>query len=134
MNTTSKQAMRAKRHNRLRHKIVGTAARPRLAVFRSNKFVYAQLIDDEAGKTVASADSRTGATGTRLEQAKTVASADSRNEKGTRTEAATAVGTAIAKAAADNKITEVVFDRGGFRYMGIVAAVADSARAAGLKL
>ena len=112
--TTSKAQARAKRHNRLRHKIEGTATRPRLAVFRSNKFVYAQLIDDEAGKTIASADSR--------------------NEKGTRTEAATAVGAAIAKKASDKKITEVVFDRGGFRYMGIVAAIADSARAAGLKL
>jgi len=112
--TLSKAQSRAKRHNRLRHKIEGTATRPRLAVFRSNKFVYAQLIDDEAGKTIASADSR--------------------NEKGTRLEAATAVGTAIAKAAADKKIAAVVFDRGGFRYMGIVAAVADAAREAGLKL
>lgn len=112
--TTSKAASRAKRHNRLRHKIEGTAARPRLAVFRSNKFVYAQLIDDEAGKTLASADSRQGAAGTRMEQAK-------------------AVGTEVAKKAADLKITEVVFDRGGFRYQGIVAALADAARAEGLK-
>lgn len=112
--TTSKAAARAKRHNRLRHKIVGTAARPRLAVFRSNKFVYAQLIDDVAGKTVASADSRKGAEGTRVEQAK-------------------AVGTEIAKKAADLKVTEVVFDRGGFRYQGIVAALADAAREGGLK-
>lgn len=112
--TTSKAQARAKRHNRLRHKIEGTAARPRLAVFRSNKFVYAQLIDDEAGKTVASADSRKGATGARLEQAK-------------------AVGTEIAKKATDLKITEVVFDRGGFRYQGIVAALADAAREGGLK-
>lgn len=111
--TTSKAQSRAKRHNRLRHKITGTAARPRLAVFRSNKFVYAQLIDDVSGTTVAAADSR--------------------NEKGARREAATTVGTAIAKAAADKKITEVVFDRGGFRYMGVVAAVADAARAGGLK-
>ncbi|NEN93619.1 MAG: 50S ribosomal protein L18, partial [Okeania sp. SIO3H1] len=82
-------------------------------VFRSNKFVYAQLIDDVTGTTIASADSR--------------------NEKGTRSEAATAVGTSIAKACADKIITEVVFDRGGFRYMGVVAAVADAARAGGLK-
>ena len=105
--------MRAKRHNRLRHRITGTAARPRLAVYRSNKFVYAQLIDDEAGKTVAAADSR--------------------KESGSRLESAKAVGAKIAKQAADAKITEVVFDRGGFRYQGIVAALADGAREGGLK-
>lgn len=106
--------MRAKRHNRLRHKIAGTATRPRLAIFRSNKFVYAQLIDDETGKTVASADSRKESKSTRVEQAQ-------------------AVGKDIAKKAADAKITEVVFDRGGFRYQGIVAALADAAREGGLK-
>jgi large subunit ribosomal protein L18 len=111
--TLSKAQSRAKRHNRLRHKITGTAARPRLAVFRSNKFVYAQLIDDATGTTMAAADSR--------------------NEKGTRLEGAQAIGTVIAKKAADKKITEVVFDRGGFQYIGIVAAVADAARAGGLK-
>ena len=111
--TLSKAQSRAKRHNRLRHKITGTAARPRLAVFRSNKFVYAQLIDDATGTTMAAVDSR--------------------NEKGTRLEGAQAIGTVIAKKAADKKITEVVFDRGGFQYIGIVAAVADAARAGGLK-
>jgi len=111
--TLSKAQSRAKRHNRLRHKITGTAARPRLAVFRSNKFVYAQLIDDVTGTTMAAVDSR--------------------NEKGTRLEGAQAIGTVIAKKAADKKITEVVFDRGGFQYIGIVAAVADAARAGGLK-
>jgi len=112
--TLSKAQSRAKRHNRLRHKIAGTAARPRLAVFRSNKFVYAQLINDEAGTTLAAVDSRTVKTGTGVEKAKEV-------------------GAAIAKKAIDAKITEVVFDRGGFQYMGIVAAVADAARAGGLK-
>lgn len=111
--TTSKAEARVKRHNRLRHKITGTAARPRLAVFRSNKFVYAQLIDDVTGTTIASADSRKGA-GTRVEQAQVV-------------------GTEIAKLAAAKNITAVVFDRGGFRYQGIVAALADAAREAGLK-
>ena len=114
MNKSSqKTAARAKRHNRLRHKITGTAARPRLAVFKSNTAVYAQLIDDEAGKTFASADSR--------------------KEKGTQLEGAKAVGGAIAKKAAEHKITEVVFDRGGFRYQGIIAALADAAREGGLK-
>lgn len=108
-----KTVSRAKRHNRLRHKVAGTAARPRLAVFRSNQFVYAQLIDDEAGKTIAAADSR--------------------KAKGTRVEQATVVGTDIAKQASDKKVTEVVFDRGGFRYQGAVAALADAARAGGLK-
>lgn len=109
-----KTVSRNKRHDRLRYKISGTAARPRLAVFRSNKFVYAQLIDDEAGKTLAAVDSRTEGKGTQLEKAK-------------------AVGTAIAKKAAAAKIAEVVFDRGGFRYQGIVAALADGAREGGLK-
>jgi large subunit ribosomal protein L18 len=114
MNKSSqKTAARAKRHNRLRHKIAGTAARPRLAVFKSNTAVYAQLIDDEAGKTLASADSR--------------------KEKGTQLEGAKVVGGAIAKKAKEHKITEVVFDRGGFRYQGIIAALADAAREGGLK-
>lgn len=114
MTTTSKAANRAKRHNRLRHKVAGTAARPRLAVFRSNKFVYAQLIDDEAGKTLAAVDSRTVTSGTAMEKA-------------------TEVGQAIAKKAAAANINTVVFDRGGFQYAGIVAALADAAREGGLK-
>ena len=108
-----KTVSRAMRHNRLRHKVHGTATRPRLAVFKSNTSIYAQLIDDEAGKTLGAADSR--------------------KEKGAQLEAAKAVGTAIAKKAGELKITEVVFDRGGFQYTGAVAALADAARAAGLK-
>lgn len=91
----------------------GTAARPRLAVFKSNTIVYAQIIDDEAGKTLVAADSR--------------------KEKGAQVEAAKAVGAAIAKKAAGLKITDVVFDRGGFRYIGVVAALADAAREGGLR-
>ena len=112
--SNSKTAKRAVRHKRLRAKVTGTAIRPRLAVFKSNTAVYAQLIDDEAEKTLAAADSR--------------------KEKGSRLESAKAVGAAIAKKAADQKITEVVFDRGGFQYQGIVAQVADGAREGGLKL
>lgn len=108
-----KTQMRTQRHKRLRSKISGTATRPRLAVFRSNISVYAQLIDDVAGKTIAAVDSR--------------------KEKGTQTEKAKFVGTTIAKKAADAKITEVVFDRGGFKYQGIVAELADAAREGGLK-
>lgn len=106
--------MRDMRHKRLRAKISGTAARPRLAVFRSNAAIYAQLIDDVAGKTLASADSRKEKTGTGVEKAK-------------------AVGTAIATKAKAANITEVVFDRGGNRYQGSIAALADAAREAGLK-
>lgn len=109
-----KTVSRAKRHNRLRHKVTGTAVRPRLAVFRSNTAIYAQLINDENGKTVGSADSRKVGTGSRLEKAKTV-------------------GAEIAKQAKDAKVEEVVFDRGGFRYMGAVAVLADAAREGGLK-
>lgn len=106
--------MRTQRHKRLRHKVSGTAARPRLAVFRSNTAVYAQLIDDVAGKTLAAADSR-------------------KEKNGTATEKAKVVGAEIAKKAGAVKVTEVVFDRGGFRYQGIVAALADAAREGGLK-
>ena len=112
--TISKAESRAKRHNRLRHKISGTAARPRLAVFRSNTAVYAQLINDETATTIEAVDSRSIKTGTQVEKAQ-------------------AVGTAIAKKAVDAKVEAVVFDRGGFQYIGAVAALADAARAGGLK-
>ena len=109
-----KAHMRGMRHKRLRAKISGTALRPRLAVFRSNTFIYAQLIDDEAGKTIAAADSRKEKAGTGVEKAK-------------------AVGTVIAKKAIAANVTEVVFDRGGNRYQGSIAALADAAREGGLK-
>ncbi|MCA9359245.1 50S ribosomal protein L18 [Candidatus Nomurabacteria bacterium] len=109
-----KSQMRTQRHKRLRSKVSGTAARPRLAVFRSNTAVYAQLIDDEAGKTLGAADSRKEAKGTLVEKSKLV-------------------GANIAKMAVEAKITEVVFDRGGFRYQGTIAALADAAREGGLK-
>lgn len=112
--SNTKTAARSVRHRRIRAKVSGTASRPRLAVFKSNTAVYAQLINDEAAKTIGAADSR--------------------KEKGSRLESAKAVGAAIAKQAAEQKITEVVFDRGGFQYQGIVAAVAEGAREAGLKL
>ena len=106
--------MRTHRHKRLRSQVSGTATRPRLAVFKSNKFVYAQIIDDEAGKTLVATDSRKEAKGTPLEKAK-------------------AVGLQIAEKAIKAKIDTVVFDRGGFRYQGIVAMLADGAREGGLK-
>lgn len=109
-----KQSKRVVRHNRIRAKVSGTAERPRLAVFRSNRFVYAQLINDETSNTIAAVDTR--------------------KQKGaTLSERAAAAGTAIAGTAMKAGLTEVVFDRGGFRYQGTIAALADAARAAGLK-
>ncbi|MCD5382248.1 MAG: 50S ribosomal protein L18 [Candidatus Pacebacteria bacterium] len=111
--TAEKHTKRTRRHGRIRARVAGNSTCPRLAVFRSNRYVYAQLIDDEAGTTIASADSRT-MTGSNA------------------TERATAVGKAIAEAAKAKKIEKIVFDRGGFKYQGIVAALADGAREAGL--
>jgi large subunit ribosomal protein L18 len=108
-----KQTKRVVRHNRLRAKVSGTAERPRLAIYRSNRFVYAQLIDDVAGKTLAAVDSRKQ-TGASL------------------TERSVAVGTEIAKKAIAAGVKEVVFDRGGFRYQGNIEALANAARTAGL--
>ena len=112
-----KRDLRKRRHARVRRSVVGTAARPRLAVFRSNKYISAQLIDDGAGNTLAAASS--------LE-------ADLRTA-GNGTETAARVGTLVAQRAKDAGIDTVVFDRGGNRYHGRVAAVADAAREAGLK-
>jgi large subunit ribosomal protein L18 len=112
------QAMRRRRHARVRRKVAGTSERPRLAVFRSNKHIAAQVIDDLTGRTVVAAstheaDLRTGATGNKT--------------------AAASVGRLVAERARAAGITRVVFDRGGFIYHGRVAAVADAAREAGLE-
>ncbi len=111
--TQYKNKKRVSRHNRIRAKVSGTAERPRLAVFRSNQFIYAQLIDDVAGKTLAAADSR-------------------KAEGKTLTERAGTVGVDIAKKAKALGVEKVVFDRGGFRYQGTVASLAESARGGGL--
>ena len=111
--STAKTYKRTRRHARIRARISGTATRPRLAVFRSNRAVYAQLIDDEAKATIAAADSR--------------------KEKGaTARERAAAVGAVLAAHAKAKGIEQVVFDRGGFQYQGVIAALADGARTAGL--
>lgn len=112
-NTHIKKEKRVRRHAKIRTRISGTASMPRLAVFRSNKFMYAQLIDDESSKTLVSASS--------LEA------------KAKKSEAALLVGKEIAKKALALKITNVVFDRGGFGYKGRVKALADGAREGGLK-
>ena len=115
--TLHKVEARERRHRRVRKKVRGTAGRPRLAVFRSNKHIYAQLIDDVAGVTIASASTaEKGLTGS-----------------GATVEAATAVGTRIGERAKVAGVTTAVFDRGGFRYHGRVAGVADGAREAGLE-
>ncbi len=112
-----KNKTRQKRHLRLRNKVRGTAERPRLNVFRSLAHIYAQVIDDEKGITLAAASSK-----------------DKNFEgKGGNIAAAKLVGTAIAKKAIEKGITTVVFDRGGYIYHGRVAALAEAAREAGLK-
>ena len=110
-----KLAKRKIRHNRVRSVVTGTAKRPRLSVFRANRHVYAQLIDDEAGKTLASASSK---------EVKT---------KGKKVDAAAEVGKAIAAKATEKKISAVVFDRGGYAYHGRIKALAEGAREGGLK-
>ena len=112
-----KNKARQKRHLRVRNHIVGTAARPRLNVFRSLKNIYAQIIDDEKGVTLVSASSKDKGF----------------SQYGGNVEAAKAIGAAVAKKALEKGITEVVFDRGGYIYHGRVAALAEAAREAGLK-
>ncbi len=116
-----KLSLRKRRHVRVRAKVSGTATRPRLNVFRSSAHIYAQLIDDEAGHTIASASD--------LEDAVMQAA----GEDAAKTARATAVGQAIAERAKAAGIDNVVFDRGGFLYHGRVKAVADGAREGGLK-
>jgi len=113
MATSQKQHRREVRHRRVRAKVAGNAARPRLSVYRSNTRLLAQLIDDEAGKTLASISSASEKGATPRERA----------EKAAATLAKNAIGQGVKK---------VVFDRGGFEYIGTVKAFADAARAAGL--
>ncbi|MEM1178836.1 MAG: 50S ribosomal protein L18 [Acidobacteriota bacterium] len=117
----AKRHRRLRAHRRLRNRIAGTADRPRLAVFKSLRYVYAQLIDDAGGVTLAQASSREADLQSGLEK-----SAGSQ-------EAATAVGKLIASRAKARGIETVVFDRGGFIYHGKVRAVAEAAREEGLK-
>jgi len=112
-----KVASRKNRHRRVRKKVRGTSTRPRLAVYRSNKNVYAQIIDDVAGNTLVAASS--------VE--------DGAGKGGGTVDVAKAVGQRIGERAKSAGITAVVFDRGGFRYHGRIAGVADGARDAGLK-
>ncbi|AIG24605.1 50S ribosomal protein L18 [Brevibacillus sp. 7WMA2] len=113
-----KNKARKKRQLRIRKRVMGSAARPRLNVFRSSKHIYAQLIDDVAGTTLAAASS--------LDKELNL-------NNGSNTEAATAVGNLIAARAQEKGLTEIVFDRGGYLYHGRVKALADAAREAGLQ-
>lgn len=115
-----KQAGLRRRHARVRGKISGTAARPRLCVTRSNANIYVQVIDDVAGKTICGVSTL----GPEFKAT---------NAKGSTVEGAAALGEIIGKKAQENGVTEVVFDRGGNLYHGRVKAVAEGARAAGLK-
>lgn len=113
MSILSKTQRRDRRHVRVRAKVVGTGERPRLSVYKSNTRVVAQIIDDERGVTIAAVSSS--------------------EEKGkTPRERAEMAAATLAKKAAEKKVTKVVFDRGGFQYLGTLKAFADAARAAGL--
>ena len=120
INKASRAEIREKKHRRIRHHLNGTATTPRLAVYRSNKHMYAQIIDDTVGKTLVSASTLQKDVKAELEQTNTVA-------------AAAYLGTVIGKKAVEAGIEEVVFDRGGFVYQGKVQALAEAAREAGLK-
>jgi len=116
----SRTEVRLNKHRRLRNRFTGTAERPRLAVFRSNNHMYAQIIDDTVGNTLVSAST--------LQK-----DVKSELEKNNNVDAAAYLGTVIAKKALEKGITTVVFDRGGFIYQGKIKALADAAREAGLE-
>jgi large subunit ribosomal protein L18 len=110
----ARETQRHRRHLRVRKKVAGTADRPRLVVFRSDKHIYAQLVDDDAGRTIATVSSLKVA-------------------EGKKSQKAAEVGKQVAVIAKDRGITRVVFDRGGYKYHGRVKAVADGAREGGLE-
>ena len=110
----NKQDKRIRLKKKIRTKVAGTSARPRLTIFRSNKFIYAQVIDDVTGKTLAAAS-------------------DVKMTGGTKTQRAKEVGKMVGEVCMKNKITKVVFDRNGFKYTGRIKLVADAARVSGLK-
>jgi large subunit ribosomal protein L18 len=118
----TKEEIRSRIHRRIRKKISGTPERPRLAVFRSQAHIYAQVIDDGAGRTVCSASS--------LDEA---LKGEAKAKRGANVAAAKAVGSLIATRAKEKGVEAVVFDRGGFQYHGRIKALADAAREGGLK-
>ncbi len=120
MNISSKQKRRVSRHHRVRAKITGSAVRPRVAIFKSNKFIYAQVIDDATGTTIISVSDYAGK--------------KTKPAKGTKTEKAILNGKALAEALKKKGIDSVLFDRGGFKYHGRIKALAESLREAGIKM
>ena len=120
INKESRSAIREKKHLKIRNRFSGTNERPRLAVYRSNNHIYAQVIDDSQGKTLVSASTVEKKLASELEKTNNV-------------DAAAKLGTVIAKKALDKGISTVVFDRGGFIYQGKIQALADAAREAGLQ-
>ena len=116
----SRAEVRMNKHRKIRNRFSGTAERPRLAVFRSNNHMYAQIIDDTVGKTLVAASTTEKAVKAELEKTNDVA-------------AAAYLGTVIAKRALENGISTVVYDRGGFIYQGKIKALAEAARVAGLE-
>ncbi len=114
--STTKRIGRIRRHNRIRARVIGSAARPRLSVYKSNRYLHAQIIDDASGKTLVAGSTKTFAA------------------KAKKMDAAEMLGTDIAKRAKDAGITKVVFDRGGFRYIGRIATLAEAVRKGGLEL
>ena len=116
----SRAEVRMNKHRKIRNRFSGTAERPRLAVFRSNNHMYAQIIDDTVGKTLVAASTTEKAVKAELEKTNDVA-------------AAAYLGTVIAKRALENGISTVVYDRGGFIYQGKIKALAEAAREAGLE-
>lgn len=115
-----KEALRRKRHKRVRKTVIGVPEKPRLNVFRSLAHIYVQVVDDASGQTIASASTQDG-------------EVKSQSKTGGNIEAAKLVGGLVAKRALEKGIKKVVFDRGGYKYHGRVAAVADSAREGGLE-
>ena len=120
VNKKSRKDVRAKKHMRIRNRFSGTAERPRLAVFRSNNHMYAQIIDDTVGNTLVSASTLESQVKAELTKTNDI-------------KAAEYLGTVIGKRAVEKGIKQVVFDRGGYIYHGKVAALADAAREAGLE-
>jgi large subunit ribosomal protein L18 len=121
MSVRTKQAVRRRIHSRIRKRLQGSGETPRLVVFRSQRHIYAQVVDDTVGRTMCAAGSRDP----ELRQ--------SLMKQGSNVEAAKSVGTLIARRAMESGITSVVFDRGGFKYHGRVKALADAAREGGLR-
>ena len=117
-NNKEKKLHRITRHRRVRAKVYGTSKIPRLSVFKSNKHIFGQIIDDAAGKTIVSS---------------VIKSKSKTDLKGKKTETAKTIGQILAKKALEKGIKQVVFDRGGFKYHGRIKAFADGAREAGLK-